>query len=214
MTVKSNNMVEIIAQLEKELNSFSYDELTLEQAAALRQSFQRFKQDFDTYFFTPSGQINSLISNKIPHIMIQKQTKNQVAFDSKINTSNIEEAFTSNINLEELLKDCMGQIDFLEELISLNKQNIVEFIGKAKIALQTGDYETIRFASHKIKCGLKMIKANGLYTIAEQINTISRTTKDMKYLQFLYDCFVNDYPAIEKAMNEELAKYKASLKDE
>ena len=112
----------------------------------------------------------------------------------------------AKFDLNPILEDCLGQKDLLEELIMLYKQNALEFIGQLKIHLQNLDFEAIRFASHKIKSGLRMLNTQELLVIAEQIELGSKTDQDIKQLNFLYDCFVKEYPEIERAIDEEFQK--------
>ncbi len=112
------------------------------------------------------------------------------------------------IDLGSVLRDCLGETDLLEELVRLFKQNSLEFIGQVKLHLQNLDYEGIRFASHKIKSGLRMMKTHELLAIAEQIEAESKTGRDVKHLNFLFDCFVKEYPGIEKAIDLELGNLK------
>ena len=110
------------------------------------------------------------------------------------------------LDLKPILEDCLGKKELLEELISLFKQNALEFIGQLKIHLQNRDFEAIRFASHKIKSGLRMMNAQELLVIAEQIEIGSKTDRDIKHLNFLFDCFLKEYPVFERAMDEEFMK--------
>ena len=112
----------------------------------------------------------------------------------------------SKLDLKPLLEDCLGKKDLLEELIRLYKLNALEFIGQVKIHLQNLDYEAIRFASHKIKSGLRMMNTPYLLALAEQIEIGSKTDRDIKRLKSLFDCFVKEYPVIERAIDDEFKK--------
>lgn len=110
------------------------------------------------------------------------------------------------VNLSELLEECMGQLEILEELISLFKQNALEFIGNVKIHLMNSDSEQIGFSAHKIKSGLKMLQSTNLLGIVEQIQKCCHSDGDMKHLQFLYESFVDEYPKTEIAIDTEMDK--------
>ncbi|MEX0290408.1 MAG: Hpt domain-containing protein [Flavobacteriaceae bacterium] len=105
------------------------------------------------------------------------------------------------IDLGPVLEECLGKKELLEELIRLYKQNALEFIGQLKIHIQNIDFESIRFAAHKIKSGLRMMDTQELLTIAEQIETASKTDQDLKHLEFLFACFVKEYPIVERAID-------------
>lgn len=111
-----------------------------------------------------------------------------------------------SIELQEILKECMGQADLLKELVRLFKRNILEFIGSVKVNLENEDVEKIGFASHKIKSSLRMMRINGLLQLAEQIDSICKNDKDLKHIKFLYNQFVDEYPGVEEALDAELKK--------
>ncbi len=111
-------------------------------------------------------------------------------------------------DLRPVWEDCLGEAMLLEELIQLFKRNSLEFIGEVKIHLQQENFEGIGFASHKIKNGLKMLQISELLTIADQMDHLSRTDKDLKYMRFLYDCFVDEYPQTEREIDLEVVRIK------
>ncbi|HMB62164.1 MAG TPA: Hpt domain-containing protein, partial [Eudoraea sp.] len=115
---------------------------------------------------------------------------------------------STRVDLTPVLEDCLGQLDLLEELVLLFKQNALEFIGQLKIHLQNMDFEGVRFAAHKIKSGLRMMKTTELLGIAEQIEAVCKTDRDVKHLNFLFDCFLEEYPKIEIAIDMALEKLK------
>lgn len=112
------------------------------------------------------------------------------------------------IDLKVILEECMGELDLLEELISLYKQNALEFIGNVKHHLQLEDYENIQFAAHKMKSGLAMMQTYSLHSIVVQMHKTCITDKDHKYLEFLYNCFLDEYPVVVDAIEVEMKKLK------
>lgn len=141
-----------------------------------------------------------------------QQLKNKVMSSTnkkaseKGSASKLDKKIPIKLDLNPILEDCLGKKDLLEELIKLFKQNALEFIGQLKIHIQNHDYEAIRFASHKIKSGLRMMNTRELLVIAEQIEFESRKNQDIKHLKFLYDCFVQEYPLVESAIEEAFKK--------
>ncbi len=114
----------------------------------------------------------------------------------------------TKINLSAILEDCMGQVDLLEELIILYKQNALEFIGIVKRHLNSSGLETIALAAHKIKSGLAMMQSKSLHSIVVQIQKICNETGDIKHIGFLLDCFVEEYPQVEAAIEEQVQALK------
>ncbi len=109
-------------------------------------------------------------------------------------------------DLRSLLDECMGQVDLLCELVRLFKKNVLEFIGNTKISLQNEDVKSIGFASHKIKSGLRMLKIDSLLLIAEQMDAVCKNDGDLKYLDFLYNQFLDEYPQVEEIIDSGMKK--------
>ncbi len=112
------------------------------------------------------------------------------------------------IDLTGMLEDCMGEVDMLEELITLFKGNVLEFTGRAKIHLKNQDREQLRFAAHKMKSGLAMVQAENLLILVRQIQDHCQNDPNFDRMQFLFDQFVREYPMVEFALDRELARLK------
>jgi len=146
-----------------------------------------------------------------PDELLLKLTKSKkdmeihIVESKKINPDN---ALSTTINLEPILEECLGEVDLLEELVNLYKQNILEFIGNVKVDLKAKNFKSLEFASHKIKPGLAMMKTFSLHAIAEQMHGVSKTNKDLKYMEFLYNCFLDEYPIVEKAIDNEIIRLR------
>jgi len=146
-----------------------------------------------------------------PDELLLKLTKSKkdmeihIVESKKINPDN---ALATTINLEPILEECLGEVDLLEELVNLYKQNILEFIGNVKVDLKAKNFKSLEFASHKIKPGLAMMKTFSLHAIAEQMHGVSKTNKDLKYMEFLYNCFLDEYPIVEKAIDNEIIRLR------
>ncbi len=111
-------------------------------------------------------------------------------------------------NLAPILEECLGQIELLDELIRLFKQNMLEFIGKVKMHLQNNNLQGIGFAAHKIKSSLKMMEASSLFEICETISETCKESKDTQALTVLYHRFLEEYPKVEKFIDLEIKKLK------
>ncbi|MGB5820555.1 MAG: ATP-binding protein [Saonia sp.] len=148
-----------------------------------------------------------------PDELLLKIVKNKKDMDSiytvtsaTINPENMKVNNTTKINLSPILQECMGEMELLEELIRLYKQNTLEFIGKAKLHIDNGNIGALEFAIHKIKSGLAMLQTYSLHTIVEQMDQVCKNDKDIKHLKFLYGCFLEEYPIVEKAIADEVKK--------
>lgn len=117
---------------------------------------------------------------------------------------------TQLVNLDSILKECLGQTELLDELIRLFKQNIFEFIGKMKMHLQSNNVQGVGFAAHKIKSSLKMLETTTLSEICEQISEGCKKSSDHKSLNFLYHQFLDEYPKVERQIDIEINKLKTN----
>ena len=111
---------------------------------------------------------------------------------------------TPKVNLKPVLEECMGQMELLEELVRIYKQNVLEFIGKIKVHLQTKNFRGVDFACQKIQACLKMMKTVSLLEITEQMSMVCKTDNDIKYLNFLYQQFLVEYPKVEELVDFEI----------
>lgn len=189
---KTLDLLSQLSRLEDTINTFSFDALPIDEAKELKETFLSFKMNLEAKLwgqkYTTQKEIKKSLSKEIFNI------------DSSINTQNS----APQIDLQPILAECMGELDLLEELVKLYKQNALEFIGIAKVSIENKDFETLTFAAHKIKCGLKMIEVPKLFELVKSIHTVSGTTQDHAYLKFLYDCFLEEYPRVEVAIDNQL----------
>ncbi|MET7029208.1 ATP-binding protein [Sediminicola luteus] len=153
--------------------------------------------------YSPDELLLKLTSNRADMKIIDKN-------DSKLATQPkvIIDEEAPKINLKLILEECMGEVDLLEELVTLYKQNALEFIGNVKHHLEVEDYENIQFAAHKMKSGLAMMQTYSLHAIVVQIHQTCITDKDQKHLEFLYNCFLEEYPVVINEIEIEMKKLK------
>ncbi len=147
-------------------------------------------------------------ANELHEIIRRNTTKMIVA---KNTTTLIPEEQTDDmvlVNLNPILEQCLGQTELLDELVRLFKQNIFEFIGKVKIHLQSGNVQGIGFAAHKIKSSLKMLEANSLSQICEQIALGCKANPNQNTLNNLYQQFLEEYPKVEARIDAQMNSLK------
>ena len=154
------------------------------------------------------GLNDSILKPYSPEELLSKLINNSVSDSSSLfeSTSKLVCGDRPKIDLKSLLDDCMGEYELLENLISLFKQNAIEFIGACCIHLKNKDYEGIGFASHKIKSGLAMLKTNSLLSIVEKMHDLGKNGTGLDELEKLYTAFIIEYSIIEKAIDVEMEK--------
>ncbi|CAM4391966.1 Hpt domain-containing protein [Zobellia nedashkovskayae] len=107
----------------------------------------------------------------------------------------------TQIDLSIILDECMGEMALLRELITLFIGNALEFMGAAKIHLQSENFEQLDFAAHKIKAGLAMMRTDSLLEIVVQIQKGCKIDQDPKHLEFLCKCFNEEFPKVKEALD-------------
>ncbi|SDE29456.1 hypothetical protein SAMN05421636_104258 [Pricia antarctica] len=112
---------------------------------------------------------------------------------------------STNVDLEPILEECMGELDLLQQLVSLYHENALEFIGAARIHLLNSDFKELGLAAHKIKAGLAMMRTDSLHAIIVLIQKECSEDQDPKHLQFLSDCFAEEYPTVKDSIDTALA---------
>ena len=151
--------------------------------------------DFILKPYSPEELLSKLINNSL------SESGSSIESTSKLVCGD-----TPKIDLTSLLDDCMGEFELLENLISLFKQNAIEFIGACCIHLKNKDYEGIGFASHKIKSGLAMLGTNSLLSIVEKMHNYGKNGTGLENLEKLYTAFIKEYSIVEKAIDVDMEK--------
>lgn len=158
--------------------------------------------DFILKPYSPDELLLKLIKNR--------NRDNEVQEEEGFKLMAIEEMAvpTMEFSLDTVLHECMGQVELLEELVVLYKQNAKEFMAVAGEHLQNGDFKSLEFALHKMKSGLAMMQTDGLHEIVVQMHHNSKEGQDLAYLNDLYQDFLAAYPKVEKMIDGALSKLK------
>lgn len=150
-----------------------------------------------------------------PEELLLKLAKNKQDMDTVyigestlVNPEDERVSKDAEVDLLPILEKCMGELDLLENLVSLYKQNALEFMGRARLHLSNKDIGELEFAVHKINSGLVMMQTLGLHKLALQMQHICQTDRDIRHLEFLYGCFLKEYPMVEKAIEKEMEKLR------
>lgn len=124
----------------------------------------------------------------------------------KVAERKLENQNPDRVNLDSLWMECMEQLDLMEELVRLFKQNIFEFIGKTRVNLQSDNLRGVDFACQKIGPSLRMMRCHTLLEITEQMSNVCKSDNDLKHLNFLYKEFLGEYPLVEALMDQKVQK--------
>ncbi|ASV32189.1 ATP-binding protein [Maribacter cobaltidurans] len=141
--------------------------------------------------------------------LLKAKKQTPLSMDSKVllGTEIITGKPNAILDLESVLEDCCGEVDVLEELIRLFKQNVYEFIGSVKINLKQGTFHEIGFAAHKLKAGLKMLKLEKLASLMVNMQQSGEAGEELK-LRSMFQDFLTQYPKYEREIDKAFAKIK------
>ena len=169
------------------------------------------KEDFDQFgiedFILKPYNSSELLEKIYLHSPQRKRSK------SAPGTEEIgpEKKMPQIVDLNPIMEECLGKVELLDELIRLFEQNILEFIGKTKMHLQSRNIQGVGFAAHKIKSSLKMLHTDGLVDICEEMILECRTNNDLNVLKSLFEEFIIEYPKVEIQIGIELKRIKYNL---
>ncbi len=243
--------IELLRYLEKleiGLSSFSYEELSTDEAGELKKTFNQFKNGLEDKVFGvhPTDQLEVIyeeigisgpkkdesigyktILEKVNHLLgkfdTNGLTKSQediltemrqlmdldvLPGDFKFVEKNLGSKNTDKIDLKPLWDECMQQMDLMDELVRLFKQNILEFVGKTKINLQSKNLRGLDFSCEKIAPSLRMMHCHTLLEITGQMANVCQKDMDLKHLNFLYNQFLEEYPKVDNLLRKEMRVLK------
>lgn len=160
--------------------------------------------EFNTSNFT-NFLLKPYTSNELLNTLLE-QLQNNANMETLTSNHINDHGDIRKLNLTPVLNECMGDLAMLQELVKLFKNNALEFIGKAIVHIKNEDYDALKFATHKIKAGLKMMKADALFESVLQMENAIKDDIDVKHLNFLYNCFVSEFPSIEQQLDDELLR--------
>ncbi len=143
----------------------------------------------------------------IPILLIQitPKLKTKNLLGQRLLSGTHPDNLTITVDLEPILEECMGEMDLLQELVSLYHENALEFIGAARIHLPNSDFNALGLAAHKIKAGLAMMRTDSLHAIIVLVQKECVGDQDSKHLQFLCDCFAAEYPTVKESIDAALS---------
>nr|WP_299338149.1 hypothetical protein [Allomuricauda sp.] len=133
--------------------------------------------------------------------------------DSNNLEASLEVQRKSKVDLGPLWEECMFQMDLLEELVRLYKQNVLEFVGKIRLNLQSKNFREIGFSCQKVGSSLRMLRTLSLLEITEQMSLVCKTDNDLKHVKFLYGQFLVEFPKVEELLDIELEMLRQRNKE-
>ncbi len=112
------------------------------------------------------------------------------------------------LNLKQILNDCMGDMEMLEEMTKLFRANLLEFLGALKTHLTLLDYEQIEACAHKVKAGLKLMEVQSWLSRVEELRELNRTQSGVERMRQIYRELLESYPSLEEELQQALEQIK------
>ncbi|TRZ45290.1 hypothetical protein [Robertkochia solimangrovi] len=99
-----------------------------------------------------------------------------------------------------VLEDCYGEIEYLNEIITLFKESIAEYVEQTAFFISSYDFTGIYMTSHKVKVGLELMRAFGLLELVLQMEQLSYYKENMGNIIKLFNLFVSEYPLVIRSI--------------
>ncbi len=112
------------------------------------------------------------------------------------------------LNLSGLWKECMGDIEMLEEMTRLFRANLLEFLGALKTHLTLLDYEQIEASAHKVNAGLKLMEVQTWLSKVKELRELNQRQTGVERMRQIYRELIKSYPDLESALNQALEEVK------
>ncbi|WP_255462707.1 hypothetical protein [Galbibacter sp. BG1] len=109
-------------------------------------------------------------------------------------------------DISKLKSECLGDQEYLNEIVALLDENIEEFYDAAEIYLKAKDRFSISRAAHKIKNGLEMIQA---YTLLDYLDMIQKECQHLdtfKNIENLIEDFKVEYTLVQAELKQQISK--------
>jgi len=119
-----------------------------------------------------------------------------------------ERAGEGVISLEGIWRECLGDLEMLEEMVRLFRSNVLEFLGALKTHLTLLDYEQIGSCAHKIKAGLKLVEAGAWLGKLEELTALNRSRTGVERMRQLYREMLEGYPELDQGLEAALEQIK------
>ena len=105
------------------------------------------------------------------------------------------------ISREELLESVSGDVELLQELISIFWETEPELIEKIRQAIAAGDAETLTRAAHSLKGSVGTFAARQAYELAQKLEMLAR------------EGALDEADKVRVVLEEEISRLKPVLQD-
>lgn len=124
---------------------------------------------------------------------------------SRINLFTVKKDInTKNADISKLVSECLGDKEYLNEIIVLLNDNIEEFYDTTEVCIKAKDRFSISRGAHKIKNGLEMVQAPVLLHYVDLIQKECQHLNTYKKIQNILNQFKAEYKLVQNSLYSQI----------
>ena len=116
-----------------------------------------------------------------------------------------KELNTKNADISKLVNECMGDKEYLNEIIVLLNDNIKEFYDTTEVCIKAKDRFSISRGAHKIKNGLEMVQASVLLHYVDLIQKECQHLDTYQKILNILNQFKVEYELVQNSLYSQIA---------
>lgn len=150
---KTKDLLGQLAQLEKTVSEFSFEELNANEAKVLKNSFDTFRSSLENHIYSPNTTSPMVEETKASDIREQESAQNQFIahISHEIRTPlNSIIGFTNLLNEEKLTKSQHKKVDAIQFASNTLLKLINEVLDYSKISSGNTNFESVDFNLHSL----------------------------------------------------------------
>lgn len=124
---------------------------------------------------------------------------------SRINLFTVKKKLnTKNADISKLVTECLGDKEYLNEIVVLLNDNIEEFYDTIEVCIKAKDRFSISRGAHKIKNGLEMVQAPVLLHYVDLIQKECQHLDTFWKIQDILNQFKIEYKLVQESLSNQI----------
>lgn len=124
---------------------------------------------------------------------------------SRINLFSVKkEQNTKKADISNLVNECLGDKEYLNEIVVLLNDNIEEFYDTTEVCIKAKDRFSISRGAHKIKNGLEMVQAHVLLHYVDLIQKECQHLDTFWKIQDILKKFKIEYKSVQDSLLDQI----------
>jgi len=124
---------------------------------------------------------------------------------SRINLFTVKkEVNTKSADISKLVNECLGDKEYLNEIMVLLNENIEEFYDTTEVCIKAKDRFSISRGAHKIKSGLEMVQAPVLLHYVDLIQKECQHLDTYWKIQDILIQFKSEYKLVQASLYSQI----------